>query len=117
VNLEGVFASTVKTNDYFVFLTEVGSSSGLYVASQSSSGFVVSSSSGNGNATFNYRIVAHRADVDAPRNAKVGAPSSVAGPDTRGIDNPPQPIAPPRVPDNAPGSGPSQNNNRSSVRD
>src|SRR6266536_3591323 len=36
IALDSAFASMVNTSDYFVFLTEVGSSSGLYVASQSS---------------------------------------------------------------------------------
>jgi hypothetical protein len=113
VNLETVFAQTVVTNDYFVFLTEVGSSSGLYVASQSSSGFVVSSAVAGSNATFNYRVVAHRAGVDAPRLQKVDGPTRVAGPDTSYLEHPPTPGPSPRIPD----LPPSVQQPRSSQRD
>jgi len=99
IALDSAFASMVNTSDYFVFLTEVGSSSGLYVASQSSSGFVVATSGGNPSATFNYRVVAHRSDVNAPRLQKVDGPKSVKGPDTSYLENPPTPGATPRVPD------------------
>src|SRR6266536_76142 len=99
IALDSAFASMVNTSDYFVFLTEVGSSSVLYVASQSSSGFVVATSGGNPSATFNYRVVAHRSDVNAPRLQKVDGPKSVKGPDTSYLENPPTPGATPRVPD------------------
>jgi len=98
ISLESVFASMVNTSDYYVFLTELGSSSGLYVSSQTSSGFVVSSASGS-NSAFNYRVVAHRADVNAGRFQKVDGPTRVAGPDTHYLDKPPTPGPSPRVPD------------------
>jgi hypothetical protein len=113
ISLDTTYASTVHTDDYFVFLTEVGSASGVYVASQTSTGFVVASTVPGASSTFNYRVVAHRADVNAPRLQKVDGPSRVAGPDTSYLEKPPTPGPAPRVAD----LPPSVQQPRSSARD
>jgi hypothetical protein len=60
----------VKTERYFVFLSPEGDCKGLFVPEKTATGFHVRETEGGTSDTrFSYRIVALRADVDAPRLA------------------------------------------------
>jgi hypothetical protein len=70
VSLDPLFAAAVETEDYYVFLSLEGNCNGLYVASKTATGFTVQElQGGSSSVAFGYRIVALRADVDAPRLA------------------------------------------------
>jgi hypothetical protein len=86
VKLDPKFAAAVDTSSYFVFLTPMGNSNGLYVGEINPSGFtILEQSNGKNGVKFSYRVVALRADVDAPRlqvlrdPLLMDAPSRVAG--------------------------------------
>ncbi len=71
------FAAVVHTADYHVFLTPKGDSRGLYVSSQSATGFTVHEQQGGTNSlAFSYRVVARRKDVEAVRLAKFSLPAT-----------------------------------------
>jgi hypothetical protein len=82
VSLEPLFAESVETDDYYVFLSPEGNCKGLFVTNKSATGFQVQElEGGTSSITFAYRIVALRADVDAPRLAvapAITSPKSVA---------------------------------------
>lgn len=69
VTLEPTFAQTVNTGmDYHVFPVPDGDCKGLYIAEKSSNGFVVSElGGGKSNIAFEYRIVAHRKNLENTR--------------------------------------------------
>jgi hypothetical protein len=70
VSLDALFAESVETDDYYVFLSPEGNCNGLYVTNKTGDGFQVKElQGGSSSITFGYRIVALRADVDAPRLA------------------------------------------------
>jgi hypothetical protein len=76
VVLEATFAAVVHTNDYHVFLSPEGETNGLFVSSRSTTGFEVQEQQrGSSDATFSYRIVAKRKDIEAPRFRKIDLPS------------------------------------------
>jgi hypothetical protein len=76
VNLDPDFAAVVNTTDYHVFLTPKGDSRGLYVSSQSATGFTVNEQQGGTSSLgFSYRVVARRKDVAAERLAKFSLPA------------------------------------------
>jgi hypothetical protein len=90
VQLAPDFADLVDTSSYYVFLTPTGETSGLYVSGQSPSGFQVHEAhGGSSNAGFNYRVVAKRKDITAPRLEKMPPP-----PDKQPATPPPLPTAP-----------------------
>lgn len=90
VAMDKDFAAVVKTDNYHVFLSEYGASSGLYVASRTPTSFEVRSTDGGATSAFSYRIVARRRDIDGPRLEKVEVPAAIPF------------VAPPEVPDLAP---------------
>jgi hypothetical protein len=76
VGLDPDFAALVNNDDYYIFLTEYGDSDGLFVSSQSPTGFVVRERRGGAsNVSFRYRVLAKRADVSRPRLEEVSVPS------------------------------------------
>jgi hypothetical protein len=75
VLLDPDFAAIVRTEDYHVFLTPEGNTEGLYVSQRSADGFeVLEQRGGASDATFSYRVVTRRRDVDAARLAVVQLP-------------------------------------------
>jgi hypothetical protein len=87
IALDPAFAQHIETQDYHVFLTEYGGSSGLYVDKQTASGFEVHASGGSGGGTFSWRVVGKRADMAGERLAKFVMPPGLKVPET--------PLAPP----------------------
>jgi hypothetical protein len=69
VQLEPRFASTIDRNGaYYVFLTPLGDTHGLYVSMKTPTGFQVRESQGGRSTVgFDYRIVAHPADAGNAR--------------------------------------------------
>ena len=64
----------MKTDTYFVFLTEVGDGGGLFLASRTPTGFTVQSRASGSTAGFQYRIVARRKDLTNTRMERVTPP-------------------------------------------
>jgi hypothetical protein len=72
VKLESIFAETVTSDEYHVFLTPKGDCQGLYVASQSADSFEVKElQHGKGTIAFDYRVVAKRKGYERTRLAEV----------------------------------------------
>ena len=68
VALDPAFAAVVDSQDYYVYLTPRGDSNGLYVSAQQADGFQVREQrGGRSHLAFDYRVVARRADIAAPR--------------------------------------------------
>jgi hypothetical protein len=81
VSLDPLFANTVITQDYYVFLVPEGDCKGLYVSAKSAMGFVVRELQGGTNSLpFSYRVVARRKDVTAPRLRQVTLPAAPTAP-------------------------------------
>jgi hypothetical protein len=107
VRFDPDFAAIVKLDEYHVFLTGHSDHEGLYVADHRPDGFTVRARGGSSCASFSWRVVARRRDVDGPRLAAVAIPpapqlpdvpdalKSAAHPDSRPA---PRPEGPPRVP-------------------
>ncbi len=96
VTLDKDFAPLVHNDKYFVFLTEVGDSGGLYVAGQSPTGFEVRArGSASAGGSFYYRVVARRKDIPGPRLEKVKLPQPI-----KELVKPevPKPAEPPKAP-------------------
>ena len=98
VRLDPDFAALVRTDDFHVFLTAEGETSGLYVAERSETGFEVREQrGGDGEVPFSYRVVARRRDVDAGRLAAFEIPEfppepeRVASPDLPELPDLPEP--------------------------
>src|ERR1044071_1860967 len=71
-----VVAADERRDDYHVFLTAEGEGRGLYVSRKGSTGFEVREQQrGDGTASFSYRVVARRKDIDGARLEKVALPS------------------------------------------
>ena len=80
VKLDPVFAALVKLGDYHVFLSPEGDTAGLYVAARHRTGFEVRERHGNkSTATFSYRVVARRKDIEGRRLEKLDGPPRVSG--------------------------------------
>jgi len=80
VTIDPLFAATVDTSQYHIFLTPKGDSKGLYVNTVSAQGFTVAEQQGGTSSlSFSYRIVAKRKDVSAPRLALAAMPVKPAG--------------------------------------
>jgi hypothetical protein len=76
VKLDRVFASSIDSGSYMVFLTPFGETKGLFVARRTAQGFEVRECQGGQSKTeFCYRIVGKRADVEAKRFADPKFPS------------------------------------------
>jgi hypothetical protein len=69
VQIEPTFASTIdRGRAYYVFLTPLGDTRGLYVSQKTPSGFQVRETQGGYSSLgFDYRIVAHPADAENAR--------------------------------------------------
>src|SRR6266540_1833842 len=97
VKLDADFAALVHGDDYHIFLTPRGDSNGLYVNGLTSFGFEVrEQKGGTSSLDFDYRVVARRKDIPAPRLEKVKFPNPIkelVKPD------PPKPAEPPKAPD------------------
>ncbi len=82
VNIDPNFAQYVRLDHYQVFLTPLGDTRGLYVSGKSPTGFdVLESAGGTGTMSFDWRIVAKRADISGERLQPVptrAAPPAVA---------------------------------------
>ena len=96
VRLDPDFAALVQTDDFHVFLTAEGETTGLYVADRSEAGFEVREQrGGEGDVTFSYRVVARRRDVDAGRLAFVDLPEIPPEPEmVTPVELPDQPALP-----------------------
>jgi hypothetical protein len=78
VALEPGFAGVVKTDQYRVFPVPKGDCKGLYIGSQTSSGFTVHElQGGTSNIAFDYRVVAKRKDIAGTRLEHVDEPPAV----------------------------------------
>jgi hypothetical protein len=98
VPLDPLFAKTIDTGDYHVFLTPASASSnGLAVSSRDEHGFDVRElANGTGSYAFDYRIVAARKDVDPARLPGIDRPTPPAPVAAKWLQ-PPQPLpTPPR---------------------
>ena len=83
ITLPSDFASVVKTDDYLVFVTEIGDTGGLFVADQTATGFTVQArASAIKEGAFSYRIVARRRDLAPGRMEKVTLPKAPDRPPT-----------------------------------
>jgi len=68
VRLDTSYAELIQGDDYRVFLTPMGDCKGLYADVRSPQGFDVRElQGGTSNIRFDYRVVAKRADITAPR--------------------------------------------------
>lgn len=93
ITLDPLFAQTVNTTDYHVFLTPRADCEGLYVGNATDTGFEVHElHSGRSNASFDYRIVALRRGYENVRledkteimaKLKESVPKPLATPRTR----------------------------------
>jgi hypothetical protein len=73
VQIEPEFASTIKRDDYMVFLTPEGESKGwLFVAEKNANGFGVrEANGGKSDLPFTYRIIGKRRDIPGKRLERV----------------------------------------------
>ena len=68
VRLDTSYAELIRGDDYRVFLTPLGDCKGLYADARSAQGFDVHELQGGTSCIkFDYRVVAKRADIKAPR--------------------------------------------------
>ncbi len=87
-------AVTGLGDDYHVFLTPEGPTSGLYVTDRTSSGFEVrEQADGAGDISFSFRVVTRRTDVRAGRLERIERPPSGEG--DPGDATPGEPTSPP----------------------
>jgi hypothetical protein len=97
VQLEPGFAAVVHGDNYRVFLTPKGDSSGLYVTNLTPGGFTVhEQQGGKSNVAFDYRVVAKRKDIEGARLEHVNEPKlpDVPKPVTPSAFPPPPSIPP-----------------------
>jgi hypothetical protein len=75
VPIDPDFAAVIETDDYHVFLTPEGESSGLYVTARTSTTFEVrEQADGRSTLSFSYRIAARPKDVEHERLAAIEIP-------------------------------------------
>ncbi len=75
VAIDPLFAQTIETEGYFVFLQAEGQCKGLFVSQKTPTEFVVEElHEGTSSAPFAYRLVGRRKDVTAPRLNPVTLP-------------------------------------------
>ena len=74
IRLDADFAATVQTEQYHVFITEYDGSNGLYVTARSATGFEVRAAGAVG-ASFSYRVMAKRKDIQGARLEEVEVPT------------------------------------------
>ncbi len=102
VTLDPDFAAVVHNDKYLIYLTPEGDCKGLYVGSKSTSGFEVRElQGGTSSLSFNYRVMARRKDIPAPRLEKVQLPEPIkelVKPDLPKPAELPRPPEPPKAP-------------------
>lgn len=68
ITIDPLFAQAIDTADYHVFLTPLGDSNGLFIATKGTSSFTVQESSGGtSNISFDYRIIGKRLGYENER--------------------------------------------------
>lgn len=83
VTLDPMFASTVATDDYHVFLTPEGDCQGLCVEARTPDGFVVRELRGGASSIpFSFRVVAKRTGITNERFAPVELSAGPGAPDS-----------------------------------
>jgi hypothetical protein len=75
IGLDLDFAATVRTDDYHVFITEYDGNNALYVTARSATGFEVRAGAGPVGASFSYRVMAKRKDLQGARLQAMQLPS------------------------------------------
>jgi hypothetical protein len=85
VDLDPLFAETIETGEYQVFLTPRGDTRGVYVAARDARGFEIREQAGGTSAVeVNYRIVARRKGFTSERRlATIKPPTPPARPEIR----------------------------------
>lgn len=76
VRFDPDFAAIVRLDEYHVFVTAHSDHDGLHVADHRPDGFTVRARGGSSCASFSWRVVARRRDVDGPRLAAVAIPAA-----------------------------------------
>jgi hypothetical protein len=89
IKFDPTFAAHVHSDDYHVFITEMGENNALHVASKSATGFSVQPDAGTVaakgrtaaqvNTTFSYRVMARRSDIAGERFPKWEVPPHTDG--------------------------------------
>jgi ferric-dicitrate binding protein FerR (iron transport regulator) len=75
IRLDPGFAATVQTDEYHVFLSEYDGNNALYVTARSATGFEVRAGAGAVDASFSYRVMGKRKDIQAARLEEVELPT------------------------------------------
>ena len=65
----------MRTDDYHVFITEYDGNNALYVTARSATGFEVRAGAGPVGASFSYRVMAKRKDLQGARLQAMQLPS------------------------------------------
>jgi hypothetical protein len=94
VPLDHDFAAVVDTSQYHVFLTGCDGLSDLSACERTSKGFRVKATTGAGDGTFSWRVVAKRKDIAAPRFETVEIPKAPPLPDVPASVHDPMPSPP-----------------------
>jgi hypothetical protein len=94
VELDNDFAAVIRTDDYHVYVTPEGESSGLYVSARTPREFEVrEQGGGTSTLSFSYRVVARPEGVEPDRLA-VFEPASEVAPPEKPAEEPPEPKPP-----------------------
>jgi hypothetical protein len=81
VTIDPAFASVMDHKWYYVFLTPLGDTRGLYVSIKTASAFQVRENErGRSNVAFDYRIIAHPVDERSDRLPPAPAPRNLLQP-------------------------------------
>jgi hypothetical protein len=75
IRLDPDFAATVQTDHYHVFITEYDGNNALYVTARSATGFEVRAGAGAVDASFSFRVMAKRKDIQGARLQEVQLPT------------------------------------------
>ena len=89
VALDPELVAVADTEQYHIFVTEVGDAGGLYVRRQDAGGFEVRSRTANGIGSFHYRVVARRRGAAGKRLERLERPRGLSARD----------LEPPKLPD------------------
>jgi hypothetical protein len=75
IRLDPDFAATVQTDHYHVFITEYDGNNALYVTARSATGFEVRAGAGAVDASFSFRVMAKRKDIQGARLQEAQLPT------------------------------------------
>jgi hypothetical protein len=75
IRLDPDFGATVQTDHYHVFITEYDGNNALYVTARSATGFEVRAGARAVDASFSYRVMAKRKDIQGARLQEVQLPT------------------------------------------